>query len=424
MAHRILIADDDQEFSLLLKDVFTQADYEVETCGEVASALQRVEKGDIDLVVTDFRMPGENGMDLVRGLRVIDPRMPVIMVSGYLENGIIRELIGMGVGGVFIKPLNILQLLKKTQELIEHEAARKAESEGTPESGFGAQVGFVFRSFPCRDARSRDFAKRLFDLKDFSRNLLLIAGKGTDIRTICEDLAAASDQGRDLVVFHPQGFDESQAIAALRAAESPEGTGVTCMVTQAEQLSPEQRLLLYRIARREGIFGEIALFRRFIFCLERELDEYYDQGLIDEELYLFLGATELKVPGLRDIPEDLAIIADTLVARESPDKQLEAATRSFLSRHPWEGNVEELRDLLRGAARIAPGTMISVDHLRKAVELPSSPVMEDANGLSTSPLENFLQTRRGDYLQAFQRMTGLLPPKGSAPKVRFTSTHA
>ncbi|MFW6354177.1 MAG: response regulator, partial [Verrucomicrobiota bacterium] len=190
MAHRILIVDDDQEFNVLLTDVFSQADYEVETCGDASSALERLAAGGIDLLVTDFRMPGPSGLDLVRRVRELQRELPIIMVSGYLDNGMIRDLIRLGVGGIFMKPLNIFSLLKKTGELIEREEQRESEEAPVEASGFGANVGYRFRAFPCRDACSRDFAKRLFEMRNFAKNLLLIAESGTDLRTLAEDLAA------------------------------------------------------------------------------------------------------------------------------------------------------------------------------------------------------------------------------------------
>src|SRR5690606_8123584 len=116
---KILIVDDDKEFNALLTDVFQQADYVVETCDSVERAEAKAADQTFDLVVTDYRMPGRSGLELVDTLRAKAPDMPIIMVSGFLENNVIRDLISRGVGGIFMKPLNIFSLLKKTTELIQ-----------------------------------------------------------------------------------------------------------------------------------------------------------------------------------------------------------------------------------------------------------------------------------------------------------------
>jgi len=409
MAHRILIVDDDQEFNLLLTDVFAQADYEVETSADVNAALGRLQEGEFDLLVTDFRMPGPSGLDLVKRVREAQPDLPIIMVSGYLENGMIRDLIRHGVGGIFMKPLNIFSLLKKTEELIEREDVREASQTGVPTTGFGANVGYVFRDLPCRDPRSREFARQAYEVRDFAKNLLLIAEKGTDVRTICEDLVAAGEHCPRVVFFEADQFDEETARAALQGPEA--AAGVTLVFTNAEQLSPEQRGLVYELARRQGALADLECARRFIFRLDRDLDDYYDEGIIEEEFYLFLGTTELRVPGLRQMPEDLPVMAETLLLRDSPGKELEGAARAFLQRHDWPGNLDEFREKIVLAARLCPGDVISVSELQHVIEghSESAAAGEASDSDDASPLENFLRQRRADYLDAFQLLLGRLP---------------
>jgi DNA-binding NtrC family response regulator len=407
MAHRILIVDDDQEFNLLLTDVFAQADYAVETCRDVNAALERLERDDLDLLVTDFRMPGPSGLELVKRVREARPALPIIMVSGFLENGMIRDLIRFGVGGIFMKPLNIFSLLKKAEELIEREEGRELERGGAPATGFGANVGFPFRAFPCRDPRSRDFARQVQEFAEFGKTLILLAEAGTDLRTLCEDLAGAGERCPRLAFFGPDEFDETAARAALGGTEAVGGT--TLVFLEGERMGPEQRALVYTLAHQDGAFNGRAVPVRFIFCFDREIDAYYDEGLIDEEFYLFLGTTELRVPTLREIPEDLPLMAETILAREAPGKELEGAARAFLQRHDWPGNLEALREKLRLAARFCRGSVITVQDLRQVLEETPGQTSDGGASADLSPLEAYLRARREDYLGAFERILGRRP---------------
>lgn len=416
MAHRILIVDDDEEFNVLLTDVFAQAEYDIETCTNAGSALARLDQGGIDLLVTDFRMPGPNGLHLIKQVRDSDPDLPIIMVSGFLENGMIRDLIRYGVGGIFMKPLNIFSLLKKTEELIERENAREAQQLGTPSFGYGANVGFTFRAFPCRDPNSREFAKRLYELRDFAKNILLIAEKGTDLQTICEDLVATSERCPKVVFFAPEEFERASAMAALAGEGIDCALGFTFVFERAERLTLEQRSLIFEIAHYERSFANDTRPRRFIFCLDRDLDDYYDEGLIDEEFYLFLGTTELKVPSLRDIPEDLPIIADTILNRECAGKELEGAARAFLPRHDWTGNIIGFAEKLCLAARLSSTSSVTVSDLHQAIEGPVEDPLASGDD-ENSPLEAFLRQRRDDYVTAFQRLMGRWPTtRGASPE--------
>ena len=400
MAHRILIVDDDQEFNGLLCDVFEQADYSVVSCNEANAAMERLKAGDIDLLVTDFRMPGPSGLDMITSIRKHDEDLPIIMVSAYLENSMIRELIERGVGGIFMKPLNIFSLLKRAEHLIRCEEAREEEGKKVPVAGYGANLGFVFRAYPCRDPRSREFAKRLYDLRAFSKNLLLVAEIGTDLRTICEDLVSYHPPFGRLRFYDATELSEESIRSYVEqgASDGSEG-GVTIAVARAEQLSAAQRQVIYELARATGRFAHLVRPVRFVFCLDRELDEYYDAGRIDEAFYLFLGTSEVRVPSLRQIPDDLGPMAEMLLAREAPDKDLESAARAYLARQTWNGNMEEFGNKLKLIARLARDTVISLDHVRKVVE--RSETEEDApEDGDAAPLEAWLRQRRDDFISA------------------------
>ena len=111
MAYSVLILDDDADFNSLLTDIFEQADYEVTSLLDPLEAVDVFREKHFDLVVADHKMPCMSGAECMKVIKEMKPEVPVIMVSGYLENDTIRELISEGVGGVFLKPLNIFSLL-------------------------------------------------------------------------------------------------------------------------------------------------------------------------------------------------------------------------------------------------------------------------------------------------------------------------
>jgi len=107
----VLIIDDDQGFAELLKGILEQADYAVRTVFNAESGLEVLQRQTIDLIVTDQRLPGGlSGIEFVSRIRERGIDLPVIMVSGYLDDHSIRDLIRDGVAGVFIKPLNIFSI--------------------------------------------------------------------------------------------------------------------------------------------------------------------------------------------------------------------------------------------------------------------------------------------------------------------------
>ena len=179
---------------------------------------------DYDLVVTDHKMPEMSGAEFMGEIKKLKPEVPVIMVSGYLENDTIRALIGGGVGGVFLKPLNIFSLLERTAELIEE--ARRCKQADQPgkvsEAGellevanAGAEIEFVFRSFPCKSQASIAFAERLYSLRNFKSTLSLIGEAGTQFRLICEDIRNFYDSGKQHSIYLSPGSIDVEQVLSL-----------------------------------------------------------------------------------------------------------------------------------------------------------------------------------------------------------------
>jgi len=115
MASKILIVDDDDDFRGLLTDVFSQAGYEVTSVNNPHSAIEVFSKDEFDAVVTDHNMPEMTGEDLIKEIRSSEPNIPIILVSGYLNQDLIQNLKNVNTE-IFHKPLNVISLLRKTEE--------------------------------------------------------------------------------------------------------------------------------------------------------------------------------------------------------------------------------------------------------------------------------------------------------------------
>jgi len=175
MSKKILILDDDVDFNTLLTDVFNQAEYEVISSHDPQEALNLIQEQPVDVIVTDQRMPNLSGVEFFREIRSIHENLPIIMVSGYLDSDTTRDLINNGVNGIFLKPLNIFSLLKRTSELlVESETSKKRgsddlvinESEG-PE--YNNALGFAFQSFPCKATQAAVLQKSFIHLETLNR---------------------------------------------------------------------------------------------------------------------------------------------------------------------------------------------------------------------------------------------------------------
>jgi len=406
MAKRILILDDDADFNSLLTDVFQQADYDVTSIQDPQKALGLFQEQTFDLVVTDQRMPTLTGQEFVRQLFQIRPGMPVVMVSGYLDNETIRTLIREGVGGIFIKPLNIFSLLKKTAELLE----KAEELSGAGEANAAGHLGFPFHSFPARSPKSQAFAEKLYSLRGFKSNLLLVGGEGAPFEEIGEDLLRFETEVKEeLLVLHRQNFSQPALLRQLQNFGDQGCARVTLMVPEAQALTDSEKTILYALAKRDGLFGKLPLQMRFVFCLHQDVDSLYDAGLIDEGLYLFLGTTEVRIPALGDCAEDLPILARQILFEEAREKQLAAepeldeSARDYLRKQPWKGHVGELRRTLRTVINLMEGdNRVTGELLQCALEFKGV----RPSKLKVRPMAEHLRDERDAYVSTVFGLCG------------------
>ncbi|MEM8868365.1 MAG: response regulator [Verrucomicrobiota bacterium] len=380
MAYTVLILDDDEDFNSLLTDIFEQADYVVASLTDPIEAVEVFTHTDYDLVVTDHKMPEMTGAEFMRTIKGIKPEVPVVMVSGYLENDMIRELIRDGVGGVFLKPLNIFSLLERTSELIEEAVKLKAAAKTNPDVSKAfemdspdAKLGFRFRSFPCKSSASSDFAERLHSFRNFKLALTLIGGPGTHYRQICEDLAGFYEDTADrFAYFSRDSFDESKLRAALETAKADDASRLTCVLLSVEDMSPEQKQLAAILPKAEGPFSGYAYDIRVIYCVSGDLDDLYDEELIDEHLYILMGTAEVRVPRLKDCSSDIVLMAQQLVVQAAQKvgsqntPRFDKSAREFLRNYDWPTNYAGLTERVDSAVAATQGGVISIDVLRTA----------------------------------------------------------
>lgn len=409
MAHSVLILDDDADFNSLLTDIFKQADYVVRSLHDPFEAIEVFTNSDYDLVVTDHKMPGMVGSEFVAQIKQIKPQIPVIMVSGFLENDTVRELINNGVGGVFLKPLNIFSLLERTTELIDeakrlkqnHEledthlssgAATGAEQDGNP--------GLSFRSFPGQSPQSVSFVKRLYRLRNFRSTLSLIGPPGTAFGLICDDIRSFYDREKEYFVYlSASSFDTAKVLAQCEIAKQSGFERITCVLLDIEFMSDAQKCLAVSLAKCVDAFEHIDPPLRTIFCVSNDLDTLFDEARINEDLYILMRTAEVKVPALRDCVADISILTQQIVGDIATQKKLTKVPRlapaaeDFLAEQTWNHNYEQLHATLRYAMHQCSADVISLDLLVAALQA-------NMKVCSRDQLEQTLAGLRLEYVQA------------------------
>jgi len=381
MGKSILILDDDVDFNSLLTDIFTQAEYEVFSEQDPKRALEIFQQEAFDLVVTDQKMPNLSGAEFMRKIKSIRSEVPVIMVSGYLDNDTIRDLIKEGVGGVFLKPLNVFSLLKRTSELIEESESEKASHDETQPGltpqhfEYANSLPFKFRSYPCKSELSADFARKLHSLRNFKTNLLLIGEKGIPFKAICEDLREFSEGIHEKFVYLVnEQLDADRIDPLIRQAAESGVERLTLVMLEAQEFGEDQKNLIVQLSRKEGPYANLAVPVRIIFCLNEDLDVLYERGAIDENLYIIMGTSEARAPALNDCKEDIPILAQQFVVDAISGKnrsnvpRIDKSGRQWLQEQVWKENHQELREFIANVVGRVDEDLLTGSHFKSILE--------------------------------------------------------
>lgn len=410
MPYRVLILDDDADFNSLLTDIFEQADYTVTSLTNPIEAIEAFRENEYDLVVADHKMPDMTGAEFMKQCKLLRREVPVVMVSGYLDNDTIRELISEGVGGVFLKPLNIFSLLERTNSLIEegkkHAALSDEEHTEDGERENDAKLGFPFRSFPCKSAASKALAEKLYALRNFRSTLTLIGEPGMHYRSICEDLRAFYESNSEHFIYlSPGNLDEVQVISLIKQAKEHGAERVTCVLLDFENMSESEQKLAGTLPKSSSAFQAVGVALRAIFCVSRDLDSLLNEDLIDDNLYILMGTAEVSVPPLRECQADIEIMAQQMVVEFARKKdkavvpRFEKAARDFLRAQTWEGNYEALRTAVHRMMATGPGDVLTLNLIKTYVQ----------GGGGASPrarFESYLMNRQVDLVRALAILYG------------------
>ena len=382
MTRTLLIVDDDPRVRTSLSRALAVNDMRVATAVSAEEALSAVSKSPPDVILSDVRMPGLSGMELLTVLHERAPQVDVMLMTAFDDLPLVAAAMREGAVDFLVKPLDLHQLRRALDRVFEDRASRARVVAGSrdPERAGKRLVG--------RDPSMVEVFKIVGQVALSRTNVVIRGESGTGKELIAESIHASSPYAAEPFVAVnctalPSTLLESELFGHVRGsftgatgdrrgrfAQAGRGTifldeiGDTSLEFQSKLLRVLQEREFYPVGADRPERSEA----RVIAATHRNLERLVASGDFREDLYYRLRVVEIAVPPLRDRIGDVVPLAEHLVQKVSDSQGRHPPTISrealdALMSHTWPGNVRELENCLTRAIVLATGDVIRPEHL-------------------------------------------------------------
>lgn len=408
---RVLVVDDDVNLSQFMFEILSDARNEALAVRSAADAIAHIEAENWDLVITDLRMPGMSGLELIAWIKRYDPRMAVLAITAYGSIETAVEAVRRGAWDYLAKPFESDALLLAVDKCLRERQMRIeiARLRTAVDQRFGFE-GIVARSPVMQEIVG--LARRVAD----SPSTVLITGpSGTGKEVLAQAIHHASRRrARPFVAVNcaaiPDSLLESELFGHKKGAftgalaDKPglfqEAHGGTLFLDEVGDLPmPLQVKLLRVLQEREvrpvGATRAEPIDVRLIAATHRDLRKAIAERTFREDLYYRLCVIEVSIPRLADRPEDIMPLADYFLAQANARlgrniQGFSGAARRMLLSYGWPGNVRELENAIERAVNLCDGEVLTPEDLPSALHRPREEDFLDRaveQGMTVSELE-------------------------------------
>lgn len=384
MGSQILIIDDEKNYLLILEALLEEEGYTVTALSDPAMALAYLDESEVDVVITDMKMPGMSGQDVLEHVRRNHPHIPVMIMTAFGTIDRAVEAMKSGAFDYITKPFandDILLSVRKALKLSHAERQNRLLRESLAEK-FGKDA-IVGNSKAIQDVLT--LAGRVAP----SRSTVLVTGEsGTGKELVARALHIASDRkempfisvncmslSAGLLESELFGHEKGSftGAVALKRGRFELAQGGTLFLDEIGELSPELQVKLLRVLQertveRVGGTETIAVDFRLVAATNKNLQEEIAAGRFREDLFYRLNVVNIHLPPLRERREDIPILAGHFLRRFSQEnsRQVQGFTPGavdYLSAYEWPGNVRQLENVIERCVVLATHDVIDVDDL-------------------------------------------------------------
>ena len=415
--NQILVVEDEAVIRAALRRLLERHEYRVSEAGSVKESLEKYEMDAFDVIISDLRLPGAPGTDLIKATST-----PVLIMTSYSSIKSAIDSIKMGAVDYITKPFEHNEIIEAVAKIIRENPSQRQVNAADSEDECAPITGMIGS---C--SQMQELFRRIRKVAQTNSTVLINGESGTGKELVARGIHDLSNrEGQEMISVNcaaiPENLIESELFGhekgaftgatATRTGLVEAANGGTLFLDEIGELPLEAQARLLRVLqeneiRKVGSVQSRKVDVRLVAATHRDLKQLVEDGLFREDLFYRINVMTLLIPPLRERGSDVLQLADAILQRTC--RRLKAPTMVFsvgasqsIATYTWPGNVRELENAIERAVVLAESAEIGEELL--AIDMDSQPELQrmdhlaPAQSQSVEPIE---ELSLEDYFQRF-----------------------
>ncbi len=414
--NQVLVVEDEVVIRTALKRLLERHDYQVSEAGTVKETLEKYDMDKFDVIISDLRLPGAPGTDLIKATKT-----PVLIMTSYSSIRSAIDSMKMGAVDYIAKPFEHNEIIESVEKII-HEHTNSGNQQKAPAEEIEPPVHGMIGSCP----QMMELFRRIRKVAQTNSTVLINGESGTGKELVARAIHNLSTRtDREMISVNcaaiPENLIESELFGhekgsftgatATRTGLVEAADGSTLFLDEIGELPLEAQARLLRVLqeneiRKVGSVQSKKVDVRLVVATHRDLKQLVADSNFREDLYYRINVMALLIPPLRDRGNDILELADAILQRtctrlKTPMLSLSDAASRAIASYRWPGNVRELENAIERAVVLAEESEIDEELLAIDNETTQSEILEPQTAVKQELIEPVEELSLEDYFQRF-----------------------
>ena len=375
----LLVVDDEDVIRKGMRRILEAEGYQVTTSASGRTAIEKIQEQDFDVVITDLKMPGMDGIEVLKTIKILQPEVPVIIITGYSTVDTAVDAMKNGAFDYIAKPFTSSLIIDKVQKAVAHKTLAMESLSANKE--FGASHGF--NDFIGESAEMKRVFRRIMQVAPTDSTVLITGESGTGKEVVARAIHKNSARHENSFVAVdctslPETLLESELFGHLKgsftgAIHSKTGLfkvadGGTLFLDEISNISLATQAKLLRVLQERvltpiGDTRPVPIDIRLVVATNTNLRAMVDKGSFREDLFFRINVIPVNLPPLRERKGDLPLLIHHFLRKFSEEvgkevKGLAHDAMEVLEGYAFPGNVRELENIIERAVVLCEGDVI------------------------------------------------------------------